>query len=103
MENGTLDFLSGIANSQVVWAICCIVVVFFMFKKFVEWKDKSEGNLISIQAEYREESREREKNLMTHLQRSNDAQERTAIAIEGINDSLGSLDNRVTEIERKHN
>ena len=47
-----------------------------------------------------DESKEREKALMTHLQRSNESQERTANALEGIHSSLSKLEGRIDRIEK---
>lgn len=49
---------------------------------------------------HRDESKEREKALMTHLQRSNESQERTANALEGIHSSLSKLEGRIDRIEK---
>lgn len=96
-----INLINEIANSQVVWAICCIALVGFILKKVYDKNDSNEVHLISLQEEYREESRERESKLMEHLKRSDEAQERTAIAIEGINASLKMLEGRVDNIEKK--
>lgn len=99
--NYDIDMISNIATSPAVWAICCIVLVGFIIKKVYEKNDKQEERLMSVQDEYRKESREREGKLMEHLQRSDELHERTAIAVEGINTSLHNLDERVTKIEQK--
>lgn len=93
---------TAIASSPAVWAICCILLVGFILKKVYEKNDKQEERLITIQDEYRTESKEREGKLMEHLKRSDEAQERTAIAVEGIHQSLTKLEGRVDRIE-KHN
>ena len=56
--------------------------------------------LVQLDKSHREESKEREKSLMTHLERSNDSQERTANALEGINTNLSALEGRVDRIEK---
>lgn len=56
--------------------------------------------LIQLDQSHRDESKEREKALMTHLERSNDSQERTANALEGIHSSLSTLEGRVDRIEK---
>lgn len=101
-------FLSEIAMSQSVWAICCIFLAGFILKKVYEKNDKQEDRLVDLQNEYRTESKEREREskeretkLMNHLARSDEAQERTAVAIEGINKSLDKLTVRVERIEKK--
>ena len=80
---------SEIATSQAVWAILCILLAAFVLKKMYEKNEQ-----LSKRAE------EREDKLMTHLERSNDSQEKTAIALEGINRSLTSLESRVDRIEK---
>lgn len=99
----TIEQVFEIAQSQVIWAICCILLVGFILKKVYEKNDMQEERLIILHDEYREESRERENKLMEHLARSDEAQERTAIAIEGINNSLQKLEGRVTNIEKNVN
>lgn len=69
---------SKIATSQAVWAILCILLVIYVMRR----NDK------------------REEQLMNHLKRSNESQEKTAIALDGINRSLTSLENRVDNIEK---
>ncbi|MGE7840783.1 BhlA/UviB family holin-like peptide [Lysinibacillus sp. NPDC093712] len=93
-------FLSDIATSQAVWAICCILLVGFILKKVYEKNDKQEDRLIVLHDEYRTESKERENKLMEHLKRSDEAQERTANSLEGINNSLNKLEVRVDRIEK---
>ena len=56
--------------------------------------------LIKLDQSHRDESKEREKTLMAHLERSNESQERTANALEGINASLATLEGRVDRIEK---
>lgn len=98
----TLDIqtISTIATSPAVWAICCILLVGFILKKIYEKNDSQEERLITIQDEYRSESKEREGKLMNHLKRSDEAQERTATAVEGIHQSLNKLEGRVDRIEQ---
>ncbi|MED1603684.1 hypothetical protein [Alkalihalophilus marmarensis] len=74
---------SEIAQSQFVFAILFILLaagVFYEMRKEIR--------------ENREDSRKREKELMEHLRRSNASQERTAEALEG-------LENRIEKIERR--
>lgn len=99
----TIDQVSQVALSPAVWAMCCILLVAFILKKVYEKNDKQEERLTNLHDEYRAESKERENKLMEHLARSDESQERTAIAIEGINNSLDKLTNRVEDIERKVN
>ncbi|WP_397537889.1 BhlA/UviB family holin-like peptide [Rummeliibacillus pycnus] len=69
---------SEIATSQFVWSILCIALVIYVMKQ----------------------SEKRENKLMHHLERSDESQEKTAIALEGINRSLTSLESRVDRIEK---
>lgn len=103
----SIEQLSQVAQSQVIWAICCILLVGFILKKVYEKNDKQEDRLIVLHDEYREESRERENKLMEHLTESNRIQERTSnslIQVEkslvSLEQGLNSLDDRVTNIER---
>lgn len=69
---------SEIATSQAVWAILCVLLTIYVMRR----------------------SENRENKLMSHLERSNESQEKTAIALEGINRSLTSLESRVDRIEK---
>lgn len=70
--------ISEIATSQAVWAILCIALVIYVMKR----------------------SEQRENRLMEHLERSNESQEKTAIALDGINKNLTKLEIRVDNIEK---
>lgn len=96
----TVQSATAIATSPASWAICCILLVGFILKKVYEKNDKQEERLITLQSEYRTESKEREQKLMEHLKRSDEAQERTATAVEGIHQSLTKLEVRVDRIEK---
>ncbi len=82
-EGGYLDIkvLTDIATSQAVWAIVCIYMIIYVMKQ----------------------SEKRESKLMNHLERSNESQEKTAIALDGINQSLAKLESRVDKIEKINN
>ncbi|RPJ97300.1 hypothetical protein CW357_01135 [Rummeliibacillus sp. TYF005] len=69
---------SEIATSQAVWAILCVLLTIYVMRR----------------------SEQRENKLMDHLQRSNESQEKTAVALDGINRSLSSLEHRVDRIEK---
>lgn len=89
-----------IAQSPAVWALCCILLTGFILKKMYEKNDEREDKLLQYHEEYRVESKERESQLMEHLERSNESQEATARALEGINGSLSALEGRVDRIEK---
>ena len=89
-----------IAQSPAVWAICCIALTGFLLKKMFEKNEQREVKLMQYHEEYRTESKEREKELMLHLERSNESQERTAKALECMNASLSTLERRVDSIEK---
>ena len=78
-----------IATSQAVWAIACLIIAFGAFRYLMSKND----NLMN-------RAEERENKLMDHLDRSNESQERTAIALEGMNRSLNVLEGRVDRIEK---
>ncbi|WP_337983462.1 hypothetical protein [Lysinibacillus sp. C5.1] len=78
-----------IATSQAVWAIACLIIAFGAFRYLM-----SKNDYLMNRAE------ERENKLMDHLERSNESQERTAIALEGMNRSLNVLEGRVDRIEK---
>lgn len=91
---------SQIATSQAVWAIIALIIGGAFFKKLYNDSTTRENRLMEQEKQYREESKEREKQLMQHLSRSNDSQEKTAEALVGINKSLSSLEGRVDRIEK---
>lgn len=92
--------LSEIATSQAVWAIVALGLGAFLFRKLYNDGASREARLIDQEKQYRDESKEREKQLMQHLERSNESQEKTAEALTGINTSLSSLEGRVDRIEK---
>ena len=92
--------LSEIATSQAVWAIVALILAALLFKKLYNDGATREQRLIDQEKQYRVESKEREKQLMQHLERSNESQEKTAEALTGINTSLSSLEGRVDRIEK---
>ncbi|MGE7951953.1 BhlA/UviB family holin-like peptide [Lysinibacillus xylanilyticus] len=78
-----------IATSQAVWAIACLIIAFGAFRYLISKNDK-----LMNRAE------ERENKLMDHLDRSNESQEKTAVALEGINRNLTVLESRVDRMEK---
>ena len=81
--------VNEIATSQAVWAIACLIIAFGAFRYLISKND----NLM-------DRAEERENKLMDHLERSNESQERTAIALEGMNRSLNILEGRLDRIEK---
>ena len=81
--------VNEIATSQAVWAIACLLIAFGAFRYLIGKND----NLMN-------RAEERENKLMDHLERSNESQERTAIALEGVNKSLSSVEGRVDRMEK---
>lgn len=100
MSPAEVTVVSEIANSQAVWAIVALILGGFLYRKLYNDSTTREQRLINQEERYREESRQREMQLMEHLERSNDSQEKTAAALEGINNSLASLEGRVDRIEK---
>jgi len=89
MEPLSVAAVTKIASSEYVWTILFILLAGFVLKKMYEKNEQ-----LSKRAE------EREDKLMTHLERSNKSQEKTAVALEGINRSLTSLEGRVDRMEK---
>ncbi|MDV2885047.1 hypothetical protein RYX45_07630 [Alkalihalophilus pseudofirmus] len=87
-----MDFniANEIATSQYVWAILCILLGYYVIREM-----RKENK------EHREYSRQREIDLMKHLDRSNESQERMVITLEKLHDSLDSLEKRIDRIEQK--
>lgn len=100
MSPAEVTVISEIANSQAVWAIVALILGGFLYRKLYNDSTTREQRLINQEERYREESRQREAQLMEHLERSNESQEKTAAALEGINKSLASLEGRVDRIEK---
>lgn len=90
-----------IATSQAVWAIVALLLGVTFFKKLYNDSTSRENRLIEQEQQYREESKEREKQLMQHLTRSNESHERTTAAMEGMNKSLTSLEGRMDRMEKR--
>lgn len=78
-----------IAQSQVVWAILCILLAAYFIREM-----RKENQ------EHRDDSRIREKKLLDHLERSNESQEKSIEALEQINSSLSDLRYKVDRMEK---
>ncbi|MCT8138658.1 hypothetical protein H1D32_13440 [Anaerobacillus sp. CMMVII] len=81
-----------LAQSQAVWAILCIMLAAYFIRE-----TRKENQV------HREDSRQRERELMNHLTRSNDSHERTVEALQQIQGALTSLENRMDKVEKKIN
>ncbi|OMC86938.1 hypothetical protein BK128_09750 [Viridibacillus sp. FSL H7-0596] len=106
-----MEIAAEVATSQAVWAILCIALAGVVIRELHKENLKRESDLIARyevnQSEskeqfntYRTESKERENKLMDHLSRSNESQEITALALQGINSNLSALEGRVDRIEK---
>lgn len=109
--------ISQIANSPAAYLILAVIVSvtaykFFIvvYEKIVAEKKEKDEQLIALREAQAAEAKEREKNLLehnnkllTHLERSNVSQERTAEAIERINEGMVGLNERLShEISMVH-
>lgn len=97
-----------IATSQAVWAIVALLLGGAFFKKLYNDSSTRENRLIEQEKQYREESKEREKQLNEHLDKSIEAnqslsetQKEIVVAINGLNGSVKSLENRMDRFEKK--
>ena len=81
--------VNEIATSQAVWAIACLIIAFGAFRYLISKND----NLMN-------RAEERENKLMDHLERSNESQEKKAIALEGINRNITVLEGRMDRMEK---
>lgn len=104
-----MEFAGDVATSQAVWAILCIGLAVVVLRALRTDSIKREDKLIGLFDEFREESKareaalvadskQRETALMLHLERSNDALQRTADAIENVNVNIQSITSEVTGI-----
>lgn len=105
-----------IASSQFVWAILCFIIAVAFYKimmhvnkkaedqakKYDRESKKREQELKDFYAEQRKEYKldkktamERERQLMVHLERSNESQEKTANTLVKIEGSLHSLEKKM--------
>ncbi|MGG0666769.1 BhlA/UviB family holin-like peptide [Viridibacillus arvi] len=73
-----VSMASEIATSQAVWSILCVALVIYVMRR----------------------SEQRENQLMSHLELSNKIQEKTAIALDGMNKSLTKIESRVDNLEK---
>lgn len=109
--------ISQIANSPAAYLILAIIVSvtaykFFIvvYEKIVAEKKEKDEQLVALRAEQAAEAKAREERLLehnnkllTHLERSNVSQERTAEAIERINEGMVGLNERLShEISMVH-
>lgn len=105
--NVMIDWASSVATSQAVWSILCIILAAVVIRELRkdrkdtidEMKEDRKG-LIKLYEESKQESKTREQQLMSHLERSNTSQEETTTTLVAINNTLGILESRVDRIER---
>lgn len=88
-----VNFWSDVAQSPFVWAICCIILAVAVIGGL-----RMDG--LRREKEQRKDSRERENKLMTHLERSNESQERTAATLETMSHTLQAVEGRVDRVEK---
>lgn len=95
-----VKFWSEVAQSQAVWAICCIllaVVALIILRKDIVNREKERSER---EDEFRKASEKREDKLMTHLERSNESQERTAATLDTMSRTLQAVEGRVEIVEK---
>lgn len=101
----TIEAATSIAQSPAVWAICTIILVGMSLNYLFKKNEQHEQHTMALQKEYRDESKDREKELLEHLKRSNDSQEAIVKTIERLDEKfeqkLGQIDQRVEKIEKK--
>ncbi len=91
-----------IATSQYVFAVLFILLLFVAYRAIKSYLSdikqenaEREQELKELYKEHKVDAKERETKLMEHLDKSNQSQERTAIALERIEGSLNSLEDKV--------
>lgn len=103
-----------IANSQATWAILFIVLFLIvlyvgnhMIKNFSNRESKlteenklREEKLYELYEKERVTSEAREEKLMIQLEKSNEIQERTSLAITEVQKELGKMNDRMEKLER---
>lgn len=95
-----VKFWSEVAQSQAVWAICCIILVvvaLIILRKDIVDREKERAKR---EEEFRNSSEKREDKLMTHLERSNESQERTAMTLDAMSRTLQAVEGRVEVVEK---
>lgn len=107
-----MEFAGDVATSQAVWAILCIGLAVVVLRAMRADSIKREDKLLVLFDEYREESKtreatlvadskQRETALMLHLERTNDALQRTATAVENMNVQIVEIHERIDEIQQQ--
>lgn len=97
VDAGFINQLTKILESEFGWAILFLLLGGFILKKVYKKNEQNETKIITLYETNEKKAQKREDKLMEHLDRRNESQE----SLEGINDSLQSLEKRVEKIEEK--
>lgn len=95
-----MEFWAEIATSQVVWAILCIILAVGVIRELRKENVAREAEQSRQHEVYRVESQLREEKLMTHLERSNESQEKTTSTLQTMSITLQTLEGRMDRMEK---
>lgn len=85
-----------VSKSDAPWIYLAVILILALL--YVGWRIFS--YLTKLDQQHRDESKEREKNLMTHLERSNDLHERSTLALESVGTSMKMMEGRMDRMEK---
>ena len=78
-----MQLAQEIANSQAVWAVCCIILAAAVIREMRKENIERENQLHEANKAAREEANKREERLLNHLDKSNDIQQETSKTVFG--------------------
>ncbi|PPA72472.1 hypothetical protein [Jeotgalibacillus proteolyticus] len=96
-----MEIAQEIANSQAVWAFCCIILAAAVIREMRKENIEREKELKESNSVARAEAQRREERLLNHLDRSNEIQQQTSTALQSIQRTMITIESRVDRVEKK--
>ncbi|WP_404407764.1 hypothetical protein [Jeotgalibacillus malaysiensis] len=96
-----MQLAQEIANSQAVWAVCCIILAAAVIREMRKENVERERQLQTANDVARAEANRREERLLNHLDRSNEIQQETSRTLQSMQSTLVTVENRVDRMEKK--
>lgn len=90
-----IDTATTIAQSPAVWALCTIIITAYSLSFLVKKSEKNEVANAEMHREYRNESKEIQRNLFKHLERYDEALEKSNETQLAIVNTIERLDNKI--------
>lgn len=96
-----MQFAQEVVNSDAIWAVCCIIVVAAVMREQRKENLQREEELKESNKITRAEANRREERLLTHLDKSNEIQQKTSETLQTMQTTLVRMEGRVDRMEKK--